>query len=62
MRESTFAKPKAGPVEDLGIDPGGACPRARWSFLTESVYKVVLRKSIPAQIRQLILHHYQYNE
>jgi len=25
-------------------------------YLTESVYKVVLQKSIPAQIRQLILH------
>ena len=25
--------------------------------LTESVYKVVLRKSIPAQIRQLTLHY-----
>ena len=26
------------------------------AYLTESVYKLVLRKSIPAQIRQLILH------
>ena len=31
----------------------GTCPR---SCLSESVYKVVLQKSIPAQIRQLILH------
>ena len=28
------------------------------SYLTESVYKVVLQESIPAQIRQLILHYY----
>ena len=26
------------------------------SYLTESIYKVVLQKSIPAQIRQLILY------
>ena len=26
------------------------------SYLTETVYKVVLRKSIPAQIRQFILY------
>jgi len=31
-------------------------------YLTESVYKVVLQKSIPAQIRQLILYYYQYKE
>ena len=28
------------------------------TYLTESVYKVVLKKSIPPQIHQLILHHY----
>jgi len=28
----------------------------RESYLTESVYQVVLPKSIPAQIRQLIVH------
>ena len=28
------------------------------AYLTESVYEVVLQKSIPAQIRQLILYHY----
>ena len=31
-------------------------------FITESVYKVVLKKSIPAQIRQLIRYHYEYEE
>ena len=30
------------------------CPH---HYLTERVHKVVLRKSIPAQIRQLILHY-----
>ena len=32
----------------------------RWAqvYLTESVYKVVFQTSIPAQIRQLILHYY----
>jgi len=30
----------------------------RVSYLTESIYKVVLQKSIPAQIRQLILYYY----
>ena len=29
---------------------------------TESVYKVVLQKSIPAQIHQLVLYHYQGEE
>ena len=28
--------------------------------LTESVYKVILQKSISAQIRQRILYYYQY--
>ena len=31
-------------------------------FLTESVYKVVLQNSIPAQIRQLVLYYHQYKE
>jgi hypothetical protein len=31
-------------------------------YLTESVHKVVLQKSIPAQIRQLIICHYQNEE
>ena len=31
-------------------------------YLTESDDKVVLQKSIPAQIRQLILHHRLYKE
>ena len=30
-------------------------PLHGWAYLTESVYKVVLRKSIPAKIRELIL-------
>ena len=30
--------------------------------VTESVDKVILQKSIPAQICQLILHYYQYEE
>ena len=29
---------------------------------TESVYKVVLKKSTPPQIRQLILYYYKYEE
>ena len=29
-------------------------------YLTESVYKVVLSKSIPARIRQRILYYYSY--
>jgi len=29
-------------------------------YLTQSVYKVVLQKSIPAQIRQLILYYDYY--
>ena len=39
---------------------GGGAGRAppRRFFLTQSVYKVVLQKSIPAQIRQLILDYY----
>ena len=31
-------------------------------YLTESVFKVVLQMSTPPQIRQLILHYYQYKE
>ena len=31
-------------------------------YFTESVCKVVLQKSIPRQIRQLILYYYQYRE
>ena len=31
-------------------------------LLTESVYQVVLHKSIPAQIRQYILSYYPYEE
>ena len=31
-------------------------------YPTESVYNVVLQESIPAQIRQLILNHPQYEE
>ena len=31
-------------------------------YLTESVYKVALQKSIPPQIRQLILRYCQYRE
>jgi len=34
---------------------GMLAPVCLQSYLTESVYKVVLQKSIPAQIRQLIL-------
>ena len=33
-----------------------------WLYLTESVYNVVWQKSIPAQICQLILHHYEHTE
>ena len=32
------------------------------AYLTESVYKVVMQNSIPAQIRQLTLYHSQYKE
>ena len=32
------------------------------SYLTESMYAVVLKKSIPAQISQLILYYYWYKE
>ena len=32
------------------------------TYLTESIYKVVLQKSIAAQIRQLIVYHYQHEE
>ena len=35
---------------------------SRRVYLTDSVHKVVLEKSIPAQIRQLILYHYSYEE
>ena len=35
-------------------------PSARRSYLTESVYKVVLQKSIPAKIRQLMLYISDY--
>jgi hypothetical protein len=31
-------------------------------YLTESVDKVVLKMSIPAQIRQLACYYYQYKE
>ena len=31
-------------------------------YLTHSVYKIVLQKSIPAHIRQLILYYYKYTE
>ena len=39
----------------LGIAAGGllSC-----SYLRESVYQVVLQKSIPARIHQLILYHH----
>ena len=33
-------------------------PAINGSHLTESVYKVVLQKSIPTQIRQLIFYYY----
>ena len=32
------------------------------TYLTDTVYEVGLKKSIPAQIRQLILYHYQLKE
>ena len=34
----------------------------RCSYLTESVFEIVLQMSTPPQIRQLILHHYLYKE
>ena len=34
----------------------GQVSHARQSHLSENVYKIVLKKSIPAQTRQLILH------
>ena len=35
----------------------GAKPQSCWrSYLTDSVYQLVLQKSIPIQLRQLILH------
>ena len=37
-----------------------ALQQAGRSYLTESVYNVVLQKSIAPQIRQLILYYYQY--
>ena len=36
----------------------GSPSRPLHLHLAESVYKVVLHKSIPTQIRQLILYHY----
>ena len=42
------------------------CPglrtRCAQIYLTESVYKVVLQQSIPAQIRRLILYYYLHKE
>ena len=40
--------------------PEVVCPLH--TYLTESGYRVVFQKSIPAQIRQLILSHYLYKE
>ena len=39
---------------------GGACLVVHQFHLTESVYKVVLQKSIPAQIREFILCFHQF--
>ena len=34
-----------------------------WNFISQKVFiEVVLQKSVPAQIRQLILHHYLHAE
>jgi hypothetical protein len=44
-------------VENLA----GVSSRSHWR-LTYSVYKVVLQKSMRAQIRQRILYHHQYEE
>ena len=40
------------------------CPwvTSRVACLTQNVYNVVLQKSTPPQIRQLILYCYEYNE
>ena len=32
------------------------------AYLAQSVYKVVLQKSIPTQIRRLILYYFKYTE
>ena len=37
---------------------GASAPPAQHSYPTESVWQVILKKSIPAEIRQLILYHY----
>ena len=39
------------------LNKASLCPEPQ-SYLTESVYQVVLQKSIPAQIRQLVRLHY----
>jgi hypothetical protein len=48
--------PKCGAAQRLAA----AQNRDQVFYLAESVYKVVLQKSIPAQIRQLILYDYYY--
>ena len=68
--------PKRLEPADYGHPTRGCIPRLcvcplhvrLWAFLarpfclTESVDKEVLQKSIPPQIRQLILYYYQYTE
>ena len=47
---STFSR--GGPVQDPVLTPAAA---PHHSHLTQSVFKVVLQKSVPTQIRQLVL-------
>ena len=51
-------KPSVQQHWDCRIESGGCpLPPILRSYLTESVYKVVLEKSIPAQIRQRVLYN-----
>ena len=62
----SLARSLARPRSPFLVNEASSPPRASHiaesplhdqSYLTESAYKVVLQKSIPAQIRQLILYY-----
>ena len=51
-------QPLQEPTPPRATDTEQSHRRAPEVYVTESVCKVVLQKSIPAQIRQLILYYY----
>ena len=57
-RSMLTLRPMGGRVTLPPREEGPLLPLSLQTYLTESVYNVVLLESIPAQICQLILHYF----